>query len=113
MRYSIEPRERRYFSGYGFLSLAKRFGDKFGNKLGDKLIKQAQDTGKVVAKRALSKTAEATGDLIGNKIADKISRPKKAPQNATKPVKMDSGEIYIPPTKRQQIIDELKLIPKI
>lgn len=102
MRYSIEPRERRYFSGHGFLSLAKRFGDKFG----DRLIKQAQDTGKVVAKRALSKTAEATGDLIGNKIADKISSPKNVAQKTTE-------EIYIPPTKRQQIIDELKLIPKI
>ena len=105
MRYSIEPRERRYFSGYGFLSLAKRFGEKFG----DRLIKQGQDTAKVIAKRALNKTAEATGDLIGNKIADKISRPKKV----TKQVTDESKEIYIPPDKRQQIIDELKLIPKI
>ena len=105
MRYSIEPRERRYFSGYGFLSLAKRFGDKFG----DRLIKKGQDPAKVIAKRALNKTAEATGDLIGNKIADKISRPKKV----TKQVIDESKEIYIPPDKRQQIIDELKLIPKI
>ena len=105
MRYSIEPRERRYFSGYGFLSLAKRFGDKFG----DRLIKQGQDTAKVIAKRALNKTAEATGDLIGNKIADKISRPKKV----TKQVIDESKEIYIPPDKLQQIIDELKLIIKI
>ena len=25
MRYSIEPRERRYVKGYGFLSFAKNF----------------------------------------------------------------------------------------
>ena len=109
MRYSIEPRERCHFSGYGFLSIARRFGNKFG----DKLIKQGQDTAKVLAKRALNKTAEATGDLIGNKIADKISRPKKVTQKNTKEVTDDSREIYIPPDKRQQIIDELKLIPKI
>ena len=105
IRYSIEPRERHHVKGYGFLSFARRFGDKFG----DKLIKQGSDTAKVVAKRALNKTAEATGDLIGNKIADKISRPKKVTKQATDEPK----EIYIPPDKRQQIIDELKLIPKI
>ena len=26
MRYSIEPRERRYVKGYGFLSFAKNMG---------------------------------------------------------------------------------------
>ena len=26
MRYSIEPRERRYVKGYGFLSFARNFG---------------------------------------------------------------------------------------
>ena len=29
MRYSIEPRERRYVKGYGFLSFARNFSDKF------------------------------------------------------------------------------------
>ena len=30
MRYSIEPRERRYIKGYGFLSFARNFGNKYG-----------------------------------------------------------------------------------
>ena len=33
MRYSIEPRERRYIKGYGFLSFAKNFSNKCGKKL--------------------------------------------------------------------------------
>ena len=33
MRYSIEPRERRYVKGYGFLSFARNFGNKYGKKL--------------------------------------------------------------------------------
>ena len=32
MRYSIEPKERKY---YGFLSFARNFGDKYGKKLID------------------------------------------------------------------------------
>ena len=28
MRYSIEPRDRRYVKGYGFLSFAKNVGKK-------------------------------------------------------------------------------------
>ena len=33
MRYSLEPTYRRYVKGYGFLSFAKKFGDKYGKKL--------------------------------------------------------------------------------
>ena len=33
MRYSIEPRERRYVKGYGFMSFARNFGNKYGKKL--------------------------------------------------------------------------------
>ena len=29
MRYSIEPRERRYVKGYGFKSFARNFSDKY------------------------------------------------------------------------------------
>ena len=29
MRYSIEPRERRYVKGYDFLSFARNFSDKY------------------------------------------------------------------------------------
>ena len=39
MRYSIEPRERRYVKGYGFLSFAKNFGNKYGKKSMNTAIK--------------------------------------------------------------------------
>ena len=73
MRYLTEPRFRRYVKGYGFLSFAKKFGDKYGKKLIDAATKTGIDAAKTASKRAVPKTAEATGDLIGNKIADKIT----------------------------------------
>ena len=63
------------------------------------------DVGKTASKRVVQKTAEATGDLIGNKIADKITSIGKLKEKETKEIE----EIYIPPEKRQQIIDDLKL----
>ena len=84
MRYSIEPRDRIYVKGYGFLSFAKNMGKSLSNKYGQKLLdsakKSATDPIKIASKRAIQKTAEATGDFIGNKIADKItSASKKTP----------------------------------
>ena len=32
MRYSLEPTYRRYGKGYGFLSIARKFGDKYGKE---------------------------------------------------------------------------------
>ena len=80
MRYSIEPREKRYVK-YGFLFFAKNIGKKISNKYGQKLVgtarKSATDAIKTTLKRAIQKTAEATGDLVGNKIADKITSASK------------------------------------
>ena len=33
MRYSLEQTYRRYVKGYGFLSYARKSGDKYGKKL--------------------------------------------------------------------------------
>ena len=81
MRYSIEPRERRYVKGYGFLSFAKNIGRNLSNKYGQKLVdtakKIATDTFKIASKRAIQKTAEATGDLVANTIANKITSISK------------------------------------
>ena len=33
MRYSLEPKYRKYVQGYGFLSFARKFGDKYGKNL--------------------------------------------------------------------------------
>ena len=79
MRYSIEPRDRIYVKGYGFMSFARSMSNKYGKKLVDTAKKSATDAIKTASKRAIQKTAEATGDLIGNKIADKITSISKKP----------------------------------
>ena len=77
MRYSVEPRDRIYVKGYGFLSFAKRMGKSLSNKYGQKLLDSAKksttDAIKTASKRAIQKTAEATSGLIGKKLADKIT----------------------------------------
>ena len=58
------------------------------------------------------KAAEATGDLIENKIADKITSLGKTKSDGKENGKEKGNkeqEIYIPPEKRQQIIDDLRL----
>ena len=42
MRYSIEPRERRYIKCYGFLSFAKNIGKNLSNKYSQKLVNSAK-----------------------------------------------------------------------
>ena len=83
MRYSIEPRDRTYVKGYGFLSFAKKLGKNLSNKYSQKIIDTAKISTthaiKTASKRAIQKTAEATGDLICNKIADKITSISKKP----------------------------------
>ena len=64
MRYSIEPRFRKYVKGYGFLSFAKKFGSKYGKKLMDTATKTGIDAAKMASKRVVQKTAEAKGYLI-------------------------------------------------
>ena len=73
MRYSIEPTERRYVKGYGFMSFARNFSDKYSKSLMDKGIDLSKTFAKTAGKKILKETANATGDLIGNKIADKIT----------------------------------------
>ena len=108
MRYSTEPRFRKYVKGYGFLSIAKKFSNKYGKKLMNTATKTRLDAAKTASKRVVQKIAEATGDLMGNKIADKIisiGKSKEIPKTKEKP-----EEIYILPEKRQQIIDDLRFL---
>ena len=103
MRYSTESKFRKYVKGHVFLSFARKCGDKYRKKLMDTATKTGIDAAKTASKRVVQKTEEATGDFIGNKIADKISSIGKS-KGKEKP-----EEIYVPPEKRQQIIDGLKL----
>ena len=122
MRYSIEPRDRIYVKGYGFLSFAKNMGKSLSNKYGQKLLdstkKSTKDAIKTTSKTAIQNTVEATDDLIGNKIADEITgvskKPaKELPNNETKDVEIATPKKrYISPEERKQIIDELTLVPK-
>ena len=68
----------------------------------DTATKTGIDAAKTASKRVVQKTAEATGDLIGNKIADKITSLGKT---KSKEKEKEEQEIYIPPEKRQKIID--------
>ena len=129
MRYSTEPRDRIQAKGYGFMSFAKNIGKNSSNKYSQKIIdttkKSTMDAIKTPSQREIQKTAEAMGDLVGNKIADKITG-KASPKDvsiskkSTKklPTINEDEELstrkkrYISLEERQQIIDELRLVPK-
>ena len=59
MRYSIEPRNRIYVKGCGFLSFARNMGKslsyKYGQKLVDSAKKSTTDAIKTASKRAIQK----------------------------------------------------------
>ena len=84
MRYSLEPRYRRYVQGQGFMSFARNIGNKYGRKIfyksldvgksmkkkyGKKILDNSvsagKDFAKITGKKVLTKSAEATGDLTG------------------------------------------------
>ena len=103
MRYSIEPRERRFVKGYGFMSFARNFNDKYSKSL----IDRSKTFAKTAGKQILKETAKATGYLIGNEIADKITAK---PHNKDEVINGIPKERYISPKERQKIIDELRLV---
>ena len=129
MRYSLEPRYRKYVQGQGFMSFAKNIGNKYGkkifdksidvgknmsNKYGrktlDKSIDASKDFAKIAGKKVLHKSAEATGEMIGNKVAYRITRSSRnKAQKEDDRIMEETQEIYIPPEKSEQIIKDLKL----
>ena len=129
MRYSLEPRYRRYVQGQGFMSFARNIENKYGKKVfdksidvgksmkkkyGKKILDKSIDAGKdfakIAGKKVLTKGAEATGDLIGNKIADRITKStRNKEQKEDDRIMEETQELIIPPEKREQIIRDLKL----
>ena len=101
-------------------NMGKRLSNKYGQKLLDSAKESTTDAIQTASKRAIQKTAEATGDLIDNRIAYKITsistKPAKELHNNDETE--EDAEIttrkkrFIFPEERQQIIDELRLIPK-
>ena len=53
MRYSTQPKFRKHIIGYGFLSFARKFGDKSGKKLMDTATKTGIDAAKIASKRVV------------------------------------------------------------
>ena len=101
--------------------MGKTLSNKYGQELLYSTKKSTADAIKTASKREIQKTAGATGRLIGNKIADKItsfSKKKSTQELNNNDEAEEDKEItthkkrYISQEKRQQIIDELKLVPK-
>ena len=65
MRYSIEPRDRIYVEGYGFLSVAKDMGKSLSSKYGQKRLDSAKksitDAIKTASKRSIQKNSRNNG----------------------------------------------------
>ena len=60
-RYYIEPRTRKYGTGYGFLSFARKYKKKLLN------------TGLDAIKAAPKQLVHKAGELIGSKIVDAVT----------------------------------------
>ena len=106
------------------MSFAKNMGKSLSNKYGQKLLdsakKSTRDVIKTASKRAVHKTAEATGDLIGSKISEcfkdykESKSAKELPNDEKEDVEITTyKKRYISPEERHQIIDELRLVPKM
>ena len=116
MRYSLEPRYRRYVQGQGFMSFARNIGNKYGKKIfdisksmkkiyGKKILDNSlsagKDFAKIAGKKTLTKNAEATGDLIGNKTADRITKSvRNKEQKEDDRTMEETQEIITSPEKR-------------
>ena len=111
-RYSVQPRNRIFVKGYGFLSFARDMDKNVGKTISKLLVDPAKqsvtDTLKTASKRTIQEKATAAGDLIGTKINDKTS--KTSPRSNSEANEEEIiRERYIPPELRQNIIDDLRL----
>ena len=98
----------------------KNLSSKYSQKLLDTVKISTKDAIKTASKRAIQKIAGATGDLISNKITDKITISSKKFFKELHSTELHSEkeevnneiarERHVSTEKRQQIIDELKLI---
>ena len=78
MNYSVQPKDRTFVKGYGFLSFAKNVGKNMSKNFLIILNNLLQMHSELLLTE-IEKAAETTGDVIGNKIADKIKNLKDFP----------------------------------
>ena len=126
MTYRKDNRIKRYVKGYGLMSFAKKgfknFESKYGKMLKSKdltkvLKSEGKKIGKLAGKQLSDKIILSGIDVAGSKIADKITSLKskdlaedlKVKDDKTPEIEEDSTEIIIPPEKRQQILNDLRL----
>ena len=88
-RHSVQPRDRIFVKGYGFLSSAKNMGRDIGKNISKKLSskyshrridhakKSVTDALKSAPKIVIQKIAGGTGDLIGDKSLKELRKFQK------------------------------------
>ena len=108
MRYSVQPRDRIFVKGYGFLLFAKNTNKiigknvKYSQIVFDHAKQLATDEFKPASKRAIQKEAKATGDLLVIKFLiksrkfQKIYRKIFQRQLHMRMIKKYLKKIYIP-----------------
>ena len=75
--FSIEPEDRVYVKGSGFLSFAKTMNNRYSQKLLDSAKKSTTDAIKTTSKSAIQETVDETDDLSGYKIANEVASASK------------------------------------
>ena len=106
--YSVEPRTRKYVTGYGFLSFARNLSNK-----SEKQVYCYKKRNKS-SKKIIHKAAEATVEFLGNKIADMVTKWYGDKTVKTKPVIDENSrnveEVIIPPEKREEMLNEFRQV---
>ena len=59
MKYSLEPRYRRYVQGQGFMSFARNIGNNYGKKIFDKSIDVSKSMKKKYDQKILDSSLSA------------------------------------------------------
>ena len=101
MRYSVQPRDRIFVKGYGFLSFAKKLGTNIVKNISKNLSSKYSQKYFDYPRKSI------TDALIGGKI---MGASKNSQQNNSDTVtngndKEIPEERYISPEERQKIID--------
>ena len=78
MRYLTEAKYRKYVQGYGFLSFARKYGDKYGKKLMDTATKTGMDAAKSPSKRVVQKTPKKLLHQAKQKVKKKMMKDEKS-----------------------------------
>ena len=68
MRYSLEPRYRKYVQGQGFMSFAKNIGNEYGKNIFDKSIDVGKNMSSKYGRKILDKSIDAAKDFAKKQV---------------------------------------------